>query len=128
MKPENVLLEITPNCKNPDAYIADFGFAIQLEGSEATKDVYGTPGYVDPSVIKGRPYTFTSDVFSIGSILYNIISTKSLFKGENTKATIQLNMRCEVEEKISLLKCSDNCKNLLLQMLCSDSLKRPTAS
>lgn len=62
------------NEKNPDAFIADFGFAIVLEPDSNIESIYGTPGYVAPDVLRGGKYSFKSDIFSVGSIIYQIIT------------------------------------------------------
>jgi len=45
----------------------------------------GTPGYVAPEVLKGVPFTTKSDIFSIGSFFFNLITNSNLFQGRNGK-------------------------------------------
>jgi eukaryotic-like serine/threonine-protein kinase len=82
--------------------IADFGFAIKEDskelGQEIEEDVIcGTPGYIAPEALEGKGYTRKSDIFSLGSILYNILSLKNLFAGKNHKAVMQKNEECELD-------------------------------
>lgn len=42
----------------------------------------GTPGYVDPDVLKGFPFNLNSDIFSLGCILYNLVTGRELFAGK----------------------------------------------
>ncbi|CDW82433.1 serine threonine protein kinase [Stylonychia lemnae] len=108
LKPENILLSFDDDTQNPDAFLADFGFAIELKDGVNVENIFGTPGYVAPEVLKGEDYTFKSDIFSVGSILYNVITGSGLFKGKTAKEALFDNMK---------------------QKLLSDSPKnRPTAS
>lgn len=87
LKPENILL----NSKEKgvyDARIADFGFAIKADSKELLYEleqdvVCGTPGYIAPEALAGQGFTIKSDIFSLGSILYNILSLKNLFSGKD---------------------------------------------
>lgn len=80
--------------------MADFGFAIELKDGHTVENIFGTPGYVAPEVLKGEEYTFKSDIFSIGSILYNVITGVGLFKGKTAKEALFDNMKCNVKAKI----------------------------
>lgn len=83
LKPENILL----NSKARgvfDLRIADFGYAINLSDlkSKAEDDfICGTPGYIAPEVLAGGKYTLKADLFSVGAILYALLTFKNYFKG-----------------------------------------------
>jgi serine/threonine protein kinase len=87
LKPENILLH-SKNQGNYDIRIADFGFAIFAHKIVKADDpdeeiICGTPGYIAPEALEGKGYTLKSDIFSVGSILYNILTLKNLFNGKN---------------------------------------------
>jgi serine/threonine protein kinase len=46
----------------------------------------GTPGFIDPSVLKGGHFTQKSDIFSLGCLLFNLITGKHLIEGDNPDA------------------------------------------
>ena len=72
LKPENILLV----SKKDDSLlkIADLGFAkIIYNRNTPLVTPCGTPGYVAPEVISGRPYTNACDVWSLGVILYILL-------------------------------------------------------
>ena len=58
--------------------IADFGFAVK-ERKQDPNFIYGTPGYIAPEILRGDIFNNKSDIFSIGSILFNILANSFLF-------------------------------------------------
>ncbi len=48
----------------------------------------GTPGFVDPDVLKGLPFHPKSDIFSLGVIFYNLITGFGLYFGNNSKKVL----------------------------------------
>jgi serine/threonine protein kinase len=61
--------------------IADLGLAVKSYDQRCNLEKCGTPGYVDPDVLNGVPYKTKSDIFSLGSLLYNMITCRFLFSG-----------------------------------------------
>lgn len=68
LKPENLLYQST----DPDAEIkiADFGLAKLVKGDSLMQTACGTPGYVAPEILEGRPYGAEVDMWSLGVITY----------------------------------------------------------
>ena len=64
--------------------LADFGFAIRVEQSKQYSNS-GTPGYIAPEVIVSNEQSGKADVFSIGCVVFYMITGRHLFKGENAK-------------------------------------------
>ena len=95
LKPENLLFD-----SEGYLHVTDFGISrVKKEGLEIT-DVSGTPGYISPEVIIGKPQNETSDYFSIGIITYELIFGKRPFEGNNKKeiADSILNTRINLNE------------------------------
>ncbi|CAE8734018.1 unnamed protein product [Polarella glacialis] len=64
--------------------LGDFGISRVLEGSiEAAMTVVGTPYYMSPEVCENKPYTFKSDVWSLGCVLYELCVLKHAFSADN---------------------------------------------
>lgn len=64
--------------------LGDFGISRVLEGSiEAAITVVGTPYYMSPEVCENKPYTFKSDVWSLGCVLYELCMLKHAFSADN---------------------------------------------
>lgn len=51
----------------------------------------GSPGYVAPEVLKGSPNTTKGDIFSLGSLMFNLITGKNLFSGRNIQEILLAN-------------------------------------
>jgi len=64
--------------------IGDFGISKVLENTnDSAMTVQGTPYYMSPEVCQNKPYTYKSDVWSLGCILYELCSLKHAFNSEN---------------------------------------------
>eukprot|EP00307_Rebecca_sp_RCC1486_P006600 CAMPEP_0119413524 /NCGR_PEP_ID=MMETSP1335-20130426/5582_1 /TAXON_ID=259385 /ORGANISM="Chrysoculter rhomboideus, Strain RCC1486" /LENGTH=420 /DNA_ID=CAMNT_0007438323 /DNA_START=83 /DNA_END=1342 /DNA_ORIENTATION=+ len=87
LKPDNVLL--SDNSPGADVAtgikIADFGLSkAACEGEElAMRTACGTPGYVAPEVITRQPYSTQVDMWSLGVIVYVLLSGRLPFDGAN---------------------------------------------
>jgi len=81
VKPQNVLL--TPD---GDAKVTDFGIARSLEvehGVTQTGTVLGTSNYLSPEQASGRATTPATDVYSLGVVLYELLTAEVPFPGDN---------------------------------------------
>src|SRR4029453_17111517 len=78
---------------SPDAIkITDFGLAKSLEvatdGPTHTGDVLGTPSYMAPEQAGGKPVSYAADIYSLGAILYEMLSGRPPFLAETTVETL----------------------------------------
>ena len=89
-KSGNVLLEETAPDSPPRAVITDFGLARGLEGVNAPPDaltltatggLLGTPAYMSPEQVEGRPAGPASDLYSFGVVLYEMVTGELPFVG-----------------------------------------------
>src|SRR3954462_4920677 len=81
VKPQNVLL--TPD---GESKMTDFGIARSLDvehGVTQTGTVLGTSNYLSPEQASGKPVTPATDVYSLGVVLYELLTAEVPFPGEN---------------------------------------------
>ena len=87
IKPENILLI------DGQAIVADFGIARALGGSNesltSTGMIIGTPGYMSPEQAAGdRAIDARTDIYSLGSVLYEMLAGEPLFTAATAQAVI----------------------------------------
>lgn len=84
MKPDNVMANSSGAVK-----IADFGISKSTEGTKMTKagEVLGTPAYMSPEQILGEPIDHRTDIFSCGTIFYEIVTGVHPFEDSNISQT-----------------------------------------
>jgi len=81
VKPQNVLLT-----EDGRAKVTDFGIARSLavhQGLTQTGTVMGTSDYISPEQARGGPVDACSDIYSLGAVLYELLTGEVPFPGEN---------------------------------------------
>jgi serine/threonine-protein kinase len=83
IKPANIIL-----LENDQIKVADFGIARVMSSSTKTETgvVFGTPNYMSPEQVAGKKVDGRTDLFSLGVVLYEMLSAEKPFKGENMTA------------------------------------------
>ncbi len=125
IKPGNIM--ITPDGK---VKVTDFGIvSLQNEESDITKTgaVLGTASYISPEQAQGKAVSFESDLYSLGTVLYELIAGKPPFTGDSPIATATKHLT-DKPEKLSnyrkdIPKALENAILKLLEKRPSDRFK-----
>ena len=100
--------------------IADYGLAVFLpQGDKIYLDEKcGTPCYVAPEILRNEGYTTKCDIFSMGSLMFGLITGRYLFRGANKQEVLQNNKICNLSKIDRFLnKVSPACSELVKKML-----------
>jgi NIMA (never in mitosis gene a)-related kinase len=119
IKPGNVLI------RENTFKLADFGFSRQLGvNSMYPTSVVGSPVYMSPEIIQGRPYSFQSDIWSLGCFAYELATFQVPFSGDNY---VDLANRITFDQIPPLDGYSNELNDIVQLMLSKDPEQRPSA-
>ena len=92
LKPANILLDERNTTRNPmgEPILTDFGLARLVGSSPATLTAtqLGTPLYIAPEQVSGYPGNERSDIYSLGIILYELVTGTPPFQGDDPTAVM----------------------------------------
>lgn len=83
IKPANVMLG-----GNGRPLVMDFGLAQAIGGQAAGKDISGTPQYMAPERISGKPDSHLADIYSVGMMLYEMVTGEQAVNGDSVYAIL----------------------------------------
>lgn len=125
LKPENILLS---NQSKNTVKIADFGLSKDFAGDSVMSTCCGSPSYVAPEILEQGEYSNACDIWSIGVILYVLLSGYLPFYGNTQEelfdkiltASFSFNNKCWAD-------ISEQAKDLVSKMLTLRPEDRPSA-
>ena len=89
-KPGNVVLV---GASGERAVVTDFGLALQSVASEegvslsTGQGILGTPAYMAPEQLEGRPATNAADIYALGLVIYEMVTAEKPFAGDSPMAS-----------------------------------------
>ena len=133
LKPENVMIGVDGHLK-----LTDFGLSKQLRDEATgplatqlassagesglskarTRTICGTPEYIAPEVLQGKPYHSSIDWWTYGCLVFEMIHGRAPFCSLDMGSLVQLITRCRI--KISPDLCSKTLESLLRQLITVD--------
>ncbi|MGA7589576.1 MAG: SUMF1/EgtB/PvdO family nonheme iron enzyme [Candidatus Sulfotelmatobacter sp.] len=87
-KPGNVVLVQVAGREKVRAVVTDFGLALQNPITDksvtqfSTQGLLGTPAYMSPEQLEGRPVTAASDIYALGLVIYEMVTGVQPFRGD----------------------------------------------
>jgi serine/threonine protein kinase len=92
LKPQNIMIDTKGNAR-----IMDFGIARSIEGKSITGAgvMIGTPDYMSPEQVDGKETDQRSDIYSLGVILYEMVTGRTPFEGD-TALSIAVKHKTEI--------------------------------
>ena len=122
LKPSNIMID-----KEGNVRIMDFGIARSLEtkGITGAGVMIGTPEYMSPEQVEGKEVDQRSDIYSLGIILYEMVTGRVPFEGD-TPFTIGMKHKGETPKNPKELntQISDDLNNVILRCLEKDEENR----
>jgi serine/threonine protein kinase len=123
LKLESILMMC---CNASDFKITDFGHACFVDKMYNSRS--GSPGYIAPEILRGNCYSSKVDIFSVGVIVYILLTGMQPFYAHNLSQVLEKNIKCSVKFNIKELKdLSVHAVDLLKDLLNSEPYLRPTA-
>ncbi len=122
LKPSNIMID-----REGSARIMDFGIARSVEGKDITGAgvMIGTPEYMSPEQVEGKEIDQRSDIYSLGVILYEMVTGRVPFEGD-TPFTVGMKHKSEIpaDPKELNTQIPEDLSHVILKCLEKDKEKR----
>ncbi|KAL6074517.1 Serine/threonine-protein kinase Sgk2 [Balamuthia mandrillaris] len=116
LKPENILLD-----SQGHVVLTDFGLSKEIDPQEGTQTFCGTPEYLAPEVLKGQGHGVEVDWWSLGTLMYEMLTGLPPFYSQNINIMYQKILAGELRYPSYVSKAA---KSLLNGLLTRDVSKR----
>ena len=126
IKPANIMLT-----RGGVAKILDFGVARSFTldaGTTVAGQFIGTAHYASPEQASGRKLDVRSDIYSLGATLYELLSGRPPFEGENALAVLAARLMEPPPELPADLECDPQVRRVIRAMMAIDPAERPASA
>ncbi|XP_038905361.1 serine/threonine-protein kinase ATG1c-like [Benincasa hispida] len=125
LKPQNLLLSTSGD--NSVLKIADFGFARSLQPRGLAETLCGSPLYMAPEIMQLQKYDAKADLWSVGAILFQLVTGRTPFTGNNQIQLLQNIVKStELQFPSDINDLSFDCKDLCRKLLRRNPVERLT--
>ncbi|XP_015605477.1 serine/threonine-protein kinase 17B [Cephus cinctus] len=127
IKPQNLVLTGEfPDC---DVKLCDFGISRYISHGADIREILGTPDYVAPEVLNYEPISLATDMWSIGVLLYVLLTGCSPFGGDTKQETFCNISRCRLDFPDDLFEdVSEEARDLMRKLMVKDPSERLTVT
>lgn len=122
LKPENMVYE---HRDSNTLKLIDFGIAAQRQPGEKLTERCGTPAYVAPEVVLGSAYDESADMWSVGAVVYALLTGEELCRDERDIVRQMRAGRLNVGRRFK--KLSKSAQDFIRSLLAFDPASRPDA-
>lgn len=122
IKPQNILVD-----ENGDVKITDFGIATSLNATALTQtnSVMGTVHYLSPEQARGGTATKKSDIYSLGIVLYELLTGELPFSGESAVSIALKHLQSETPSVRTFdATIPQSLENVVLKATAKDAIHR----
>eukprot|EP00421_Protoceratium_reticulatum_P063817 CAMPEP_0168402362 /NCGR_PEP_ID=MMETSP0228-20121227/23581_1 /TAXON_ID=133427 /ORGANISM="Protoceratium reticulatum, Strain CCCM 535 (=CCMP 1889)" /LENGTH=794 /DNA_ID=CAMNT_0008415945 /DNA_START=87 /DNA_END=2469 /DNA_ORIENTATION=+ len=125
LKTQNIFLTGNKSQNMFALKLGDFGIATVLDSTtELAKTQIGTPFYMSPELINNKPYSYKSDIWGLGCVLYEIVNGQRAFDAEGLNGLALKIIKGNYTPITS--SCSPGTRSLIKSMLNKNPKHRPT--
>uniref|UniRef100_A0A0C9RFX1 non-specific serine/threonine protein kinase n=1 Tax=Fopius arisanus TaxID=64838 RepID=A0A0C9RFX1_9HYME len=127
IKPQNLVLTGEfPDC---DVKLCDFGISRYISHGADIREILGTPDYVAPEVLNYEPISLATDMWSVGVLLYVLLTGCSPFGGDTKQETFCNISRCRLDFPDDLFEdVSGEARDLMQKLMVKDPSQRLTVT
>ncbi|XP_015116640.1 serine/threonine-protein kinase 17B-like [Diachasma alloeum] len=127
IKPQNLVLTGEfPDC---DVKLCDFGISRYISHGADIREILGTPDYVAPEVLNYEPISLATDMWSVGVLLYVLLTGCSPFGGDTKQETFCNISRCRLDFPDDLFEdVSEAARDLMRKLMVKDPSQRLTVT
>ncbi|XP_020293971.1 death-associated protein kinase related-like [Pseudomyrmex gracilis] len=127
IKPQNLVLTGEfPDC---DVKLCDFGISRYISHGTDIREILGTPDYVAPEVLNYEPISLATDMWSVGVLLYVLLTGCSPFGGDTKQETFCNISRCRLDFPDDLFEdVSEEARDLMRKLMVKDPNERLTVT